>query len=106
MASITYENATLIYPGAKTPSVNDVSLHIEDGEFLVPSALPVAESPPPCACSQVWSKSRPTHSHRRRGCHPCRPRTATQPWSSELRPLPAYDGGRKYGLRPEDRQGT
>lgn len=35
MASITYENATLIYPGAKTPSVNDVSLHIEDGEFLV-----------------------------------------------------------------------
>ena len=35
MASITYENATLTYPGAKNPSVNNVNLHIEDGEFLV-----------------------------------------------------------------------
>jgi len=35
MASITYENATLTYPGAKAPSVNKVNLHIEDGEFLV-----------------------------------------------------------------------
>lgn len=35
MASITYENATLVYPGAKKPSVDKINLEIEDGEFLV-----------------------------------------------------------------------
>ena len=35
MASITYENATLVYPGAKQPSVDNINLEIEDGEFLV-----------------------------------------------------------------------
>ncbi|ANE04652.1 ABC transporter ATP-binding protein [Corynebacterium crudilactis] len=35
MASITYENVSLIYPGAKKPSVNQINLEIEDGEFLV-----------------------------------------------------------------------
>lgn len=35
MASITYENATLVYPGAKQPSVNNINLEIQDGEFLV-----------------------------------------------------------------------
>lgn len=35
MASITYENATLIYPGASAPSVANFSLEIADGEFLV-----------------------------------------------------------------------
>jgi multiple sugar transport system ATP-binding protein len=35
MATITYENATLVYPGAKQPSVDNINLEIEDGEFLV-----------------------------------------------------------------------
>ena len=35
MASITYENATLVYPGASSPSVNEINLEIQDGEFLV-----------------------------------------------------------------------
>jgi multiple sugar transport system ATP-binding protein len=35
MASVTYDNVTLQYPGAERPSVTDLNLHIEDGEFLV-----------------------------------------------------------------------
>ena len=35
MASITYDQATLQYPGADKPSVNALDLEITDGEFLV-----------------------------------------------------------------------
>lgn len=35
MASVTYENASLTYPGAKAPTVNGINLEIADGEFLV-----------------------------------------------------------------------
>ena len=35
MATVTFENATCIYPGNSTPSVDRVNLDIADGEFLV-----------------------------------------------------------------------
>lgn len=35
MASVTFENATRIYPGTDKPSVDQLSLEIADGEFLV-----------------------------------------------------------------------
>jgi len=35
MASITYENASCIYPGTDTPAVDSLDLDIEDGEFVV-----------------------------------------------------------------------
>lgn len=35
MASVKYDNVTLQYPGAEKPSVSDLTLHIDDGEFLV-----------------------------------------------------------------------
>ncbi|MPQ97414.1 sn-glycerol-3-phosphate ABC transporter ATP-binding protein UgpC [Modestobacter sp. I12A-02628] len=35
MATITYDQATLQYPGAERPSVNALDLEIADGEFLV-----------------------------------------------------------------------
>ena len=35
MAAITYDRATLVYPGAERPSVNALDLDIADGEFLV-----------------------------------------------------------------------
>lgn len=35
MASVTYDQATRIYPGASKPSVNKLNLEIADGEFLV-----------------------------------------------------------------------
>ena len=35
MATVTYDAATRIYPGTERPAVDALSLHIEDGEFLV-----------------------------------------------------------------------
>jgi multiple sugar transport system ATP-binding protein len=35
MAAITYDNATVQYPGAERPSVNALNLDLADGEFLV-----------------------------------------------------------------------
>jgi multiple sugar transport system ATP-binding protein len=35
MASVTYDKASRIYPGAERPAVDELDLHIEDGEFLV-----------------------------------------------------------------------
>ncbi len=35
MAAITYDHATLTYPGATAPSVNGLDLDVADGEFLV-----------------------------------------------------------------------
>ena len=35
MATVTFDKATRTYPGADTPAVDKLDLHIEDGEFLV-----------------------------------------------------------------------
>lgn len=35
MATVTFKNATLVYPGAENPAVNALNLEIKDGEFLV-----------------------------------------------------------------------
>ncbi|MBV7362919.1 sn-glycerol-3-phosphate ABC transporter ATP-binding protein UgpC [Actinomycetaceae bacterium TAE3-ERU4] len=35
MATVTFDKATRIYPGAEKPAVDELSLKIEDGEFLV-----------------------------------------------------------------------
>lgn len=35
MATVTYENVSIRYPGAENPSVSDLNLQIADGEFLV-----------------------------------------------------------------------
>ena len=35
MATVTYDKATRVYPGSEKPAVDELDLHIEDGEFLV-----------------------------------------------------------------------
>ncbi len=35
MASVTYEHAERLYPGAEKPAVDDLNLEIRDGEFMV-----------------------------------------------------------------------
>ncbi|OZE10886.1 sugar ABC transporter ATP-binding protein [Rhodococcus sp. 05-2255-3B1] len=35
MATITFERTTRLFPGSDAPAVNELDLHIEDGEFLV-----------------------------------------------------------------------
>jgi multiple sugar transport system ATP-binding protein len=44
MAAITYDHATVRYPGAERPSVNALDLEITDGEFLVLVGPPGAGS--------------------------------------------------------------
>src|SRR5829696_7870547 len=35
MATVTYEHAERLYPGAEKPAVDDLNLEIHDGEFMV-----------------------------------------------------------------------
>jgi multiple sugar transport system ATP-binding protein len=35
MATVTFDKATRVYPGSEKPAVDQLELHIEDGEFLV-----------------------------------------------------------------------
>ncbi|WP_265522520.1 ABC transporter ATP-binding protein [Oerskovia flava] len=35
MATVTYDHATRLYPGTERPAVDQLNLHVEDGEFLV-----------------------------------------------------------------------
>ncbi|HET9658485.1 MAG TPA: sn-glycerol-3-phosphate ABC transporter ATP-binding protein UgpC [Kineosporiaceae bacterium] len=35
MATVTFDKATRVYPGSSKPAVDQLDLHIEDGEFLV-----------------------------------------------------------------------
>ena len=35
MASVRFDSATLVYPGAEIPAVDRLNLEIEDGEFMV-----------------------------------------------------------------------
>ncbi|WNB85284.1 sn-glycerol-3-phosphate ABC transporter ATP-binding protein UgpC [Cellulomonas sp. ATA003] len=35
MATVTYDNASRVYPGTERPAVDALNLHVEDGEFLV-----------------------------------------------------------------------
>ena len=35
MATVTFDHATRLYPGTERPAVDQLNLHIEDGEFLV-----------------------------------------------------------------------
>ncbi|MDR0482675.1 MAG: sn-glycerol-3-phosphate ABC transporter ATP-binding protein UgpC [Cellulomonadaceae bacterium] len=35
MATVTFDHATRLYPGSEKPAVDQLNLHIEDGEFLV-----------------------------------------------------------------------
>ena len=34
MATVTYDKASRVYPGTERPAVDQLDLHIEDGEFL------------------------------------------------------------------------
>jgi len=35
MASVTFDKATRLYPGSTRPAVDEISLEVADGEFLV-----------------------------------------------------------------------
>ncbi|MGO2719936.1 MAG: ATP-binding cassette domain-containing protein, partial [Brachybacterium tyrofermentans] len=35
MATVTFDNASRVYPGQEAPAVNNLNIEIADGEFLV-----------------------------------------------------------------------
>ena len=84
MATVTFDNATRIYPGNDKPSVDKLNIDIEDGEFLVlvgPSGCGKSTSLRMLAGLEEVNGGR--HPHRRPRRHrPVRPRTATSRWCS------------------------
>ena len=57
MASVTFDRATRMYPGADKPAVDELELDIEDGEFLVLVGPSGCGKPPRCGCWPAWGTS-------------------------------------------------
>lgn len=101
MATVTFDKATRIYPGNDKPSVDQLDLKIEDGEFLVlvsPSGCGKSTSP---ACSPASRTSTPAaSSSATAGRHgrPPKNRDIAMVFQNYAL-LPAHDGPREHGLR-------
>ena len=102
MATVTFDAATRLFPGATRPAVNRLDLDIEDGEFLVLVGPSGCGKSTAFGCSPAWSRQRGG----------IRSATVTSPAAQgtrhrdglpELRPVPAHDRGGQHGLRAEDR---
>ena len=55
MASVKYDHVTKEFDGAA--AVKDLTIEVEDGEFLVLVGPPAAARAPPCACSRGSRRS-------------------------------------------------
>ena len=106
MAAITYDHATVQYPGAERPSVNALNLDIADGEFLVlvgPSGC--GKSTSLRALAGLEAVERGHDPDRREGRHaPGAQGPGHRDGVPELRAVPAHDGRGQHGLRAEDRR--
>ena len=87
MATVSFKDATRVYPGADHPSVDKLNLDIDDGEFMVLVG--------PSGCGKSTSlrmlagleEINPEPSGSANATSPTsRPRTATSPWSSRTTP--------------------
>ncbi len=105
MTSVTFDAATRRYPGGTRPAVDALDLEIDDGEFLVlvgPSgcgkstSLRMLAGLEPVDGGRIRIGDRdvsdvdPSQARHRHGL-------------PDLRALPAHDGRRQHGLRPQDR---
>ena len=106
MATITFDKATRLYPGADKPAVDSLDLEIDDGEFLVlvgPSGCGKSTALRMLAGLEDVECRRDPHRRARR-----HPRAAEGPRHRdgvpELRAVPAHDRRREHGLRAQDRQ--
>ncbi len=95
-----------LYPGTERPAVDALNLHVEDGEFLVlvgPSGCGKSTSLRMLAGLEDVNGGRILIGDRdvtRRPAEGPRHRDGLP----ELRAVPAHDGRRQHGLRPEDRR--
>ena len=84
MATVTFDKAPALYPGADKPAVDELDLEIEDGEFLVlvgPSGCGKSTSLRMLAGLEEVNDGHDLHRRPRRHQR-CRPRTATSRWCS------------------------
>ena len=56
MASVYFDEATRIHKGGARPSVDALTLDIQDGEFLVLVGPVGVRQVHHCGCSRVWSR--------------------------------------------------
>ena len=88
MATVSFKDATRVYPGADHPSVDKLNLDIGDGEFMVlvgPSGCGKSTSLRMLAgLEEINAGSDPTSATATSPT--CRPRTATSRWSSRTTP--------------------
>ena len=105
MATVTFDKATRLYPGATQPAVDKLNLEIADGEFLV------LVGPSGCGKStslRMLAGLEDVNDGAIRIGEPRRHRPAAEgprhrDGVPELRALPAHDGRREHGLRAQDR---
>lgn len=87
MATVSFKDATRVYPGADHPSVDKLNLEIGDGEFMVlvgPSGCGKSTSLRMLAGLEEINAGA---IYIAIGTSPiCRPRTVTSPWSSRTTP--------------------
>ena len=83
MATVTFDNASRIYPGNDKPAVDKLNIDIEDGEFLVlvgPSGCGKSTSLRMLAGLEEVNEGASTSATATSPT--CPPRTATSRWSS------------------------
>ena len=87
MATVTFKEATRIYPGSTVPAVDKLDLEIGDGEFLVlvgPSGCGKSTSLRMLAGLEDVDRERSSSMTARSPT--CRPRPGTSRWSSRTTP--------------------
>lgn len=58
MAGLVFKNLCKQYEGGETPAVSDLSLEIDDKEFVVLVGPSAVENQPHCGWWQGWRRSR------------------------------------------------
>ncbi len=106
MATVTFDDATRLYPGGTRPAVDALNLEIADGEFLVlvgPSGCGKSTSLRMLAGLEEVNDGHIFIGEKRRHRHPAEgPRH--RDGLPELRAVPAHDRRREHGLRAQDRR--
>ena len=106
MATVTFKDASRIYPKATRKAVDQLNLEIDDGEFLVlvgPSGCGKTTSLRMLAGLEAVDEGDDLDRRQERR-EPSSAQPRHRDGLSELRAVPAHERGREHGLRVEDRE--
>ena len=108
MATVTFEDATRIYPKSDRPAVDELNLEVHDGEFLVlvgPSGCGKTTSSANARRSRARGRGRDPDRRQGRG-EPSAARPRHRDGVPELRAVSAHERGAEHGLRAADGGGA